>query len=321
MRASRLVSLLLLLQNRGRMTAAQLAEELEVSVRTVYRDVESLHAAGIPLYGEAGHSGGYRLLEGYRTRLTGLTSAEAEALALSGLPGAAAELGLGSVLAAAQLKLQAALPAELRAQAGRIRERFHLDAPGWYREADKAPFLPAVATAVWDRRAIRVRYRRWYTPQEVERRLEPSGIVLKAGSWYTVARTEDRVRTYRISQIQSLHPLADGFTPPPDFDLAEHWKSHLTDIQDRLWQGEAEIRISPRGIADLPDIAVPAVVTAVSQGHQDPDGWTRATVPIESLTHARREFLKLGAEVEVLAPTELRDQLIATARGLAAIYD
>ena len=149
MRASRLVSIILLLQARGRLTAAQLAEELEVSVRTVYRDVESLHAAGIPMYGDAGHHGGYQLLGGYRTRLTGLSKGEARALFLSGLPGPAAELGFGSLLAAAQLKVLAALPREPGEQIAQVQERFHLDARGWYAQPDEVAFLPAVADAVW----------------------------------------------------------------------------------------------------------------------------------------------------------------------------
>ncbi len=145
MRASRLVSILMLLQSKGRMTARALADELEVSVRTVYRDIESLAAAGVPLYGEAGHEGGYRLVDGYRTRLTGLTAGEAESLFLTGLPSAAADLGLGASVTAAQLKLMAALPAELRDRAGRVAERFHLDAPSWYRDADSSPHLSGVA--------------------------------------------------------------------------------------------------------------------------------------------------------------------------------
>lgn len=181
MRASRLLSLLLLLQTRGRMTAQALADELEVSVRTIYRDVDSLHAAGVPLYGDPGWDGGYQLLDGYRTQLTGLTTDEAESLFLAGLPGPAAELGLGAVVTAAQLKLMAALPAELRDRAGRIRERFHLDAPGWYRESDRTPHLAAVADAVWNQHRLRVRYRRWSVPREVLRTLEPYGVVLKGG--------------------------------------------------------------------------------------------------------------------------------------------
>lgn len=192
MKAGRLLSILLLLQTRGRMTAAELAQELEVSVRTVYRDAEALAAAGVPLYGDAGHSGGYQLLAGYRTRLTGLSTGEAEALFLSGMPGPAAELGLGQALSAAQLKLRAALPAELREQADRMRLRFHLDAPGWYAEHEETPYLAQVADAVWRGRVIEVRYRRWKEPQEVDRRLEPYGLVLKAGRWYLVAAPAGR---------------------------------------------------------------------------------------------------------------------------------
>ena len=210
MRASRLVSILLLLQTRGRLTAPQLAAELEVSVRTIYRDVESLSEAGVPIYGDAGPAGGYQLLGGYRTRLTGLTAAEAEALQFAGMPGAAAELGLGTVLATAQLKLDAALPPELRERSARITERFLLDAPGWYHDGDSSPHLDAIADAVWNQRRIEVRYRRWVAPTDVTRILEPHGIVLKGGKWYVVARCDGALRTYRISQVLSLTPLEEG---------------------------------------------------------------------------------------------------------------
>ena len=247
MRASRLVSMLLLLQVRGRMTAQQLADELEVSVRTIYRDVQSLGAAGIPVYGDPGDGGGYRLLDGYRTRLTGLTAGEADALFLAGLPGAAAELGLGTVMATAELKLQAALPAELRERAARIRERFHLDAPGWYQSRDSSPYLAAVADAVWNQRRIEVRYRRWAEPTDVTRTLEPYGVVLKAGRWYLVARSAAQLRTYRVNQILGLTTLSEQFERIGDFDLPGYWDASVTDFLARLHRGEATIRLSAAG--------------------------------------------------------------------------
>ena len=322
MRASRLVSLLLLLQTRGRMTAQELAERLEVSVRTIYRDVESLHTAGIPLYGDAGPRGGYRLLDGYRTRLTGLTTDEAESLFLAGLPGPAAELGLGAVVTAAQLKLMAALPVELRDRAGRIQERFHLDAPTWYRDPQPVTHLPTVADAVWNERVLQVRYRRWKAPQEVERRLEPYGLVVKAGLWYLVARSGDQVRTYRVSQILGLHPLPEHFTRPGDFDLAAYWQAYLAEFEARLRWGEAVIRLSPQGMRLLANLMTPGVVAAAKESAQptDGDGWTRVTVPIESIEHATGEFLRLGTDVEVLAPAELRERIATTAGELTRRY-
>ncbi|QFY11760.1 WYL domain-containing protein [Nonomuraea phyllanthi] len=322
MRASRLVSILLLLQTRGRMTARELAERLEVSVRTIYRDAESLHAAGIPLYGDAGPRGGYQLLDGYRTRLTGLTADEAESLFLAGLPGPAAELGLGAVVTAAQLKLMAALPVELRDRAERIQERFHLDAPTWYRDREPVPHLAAVADAVWNERRIQVTYRRWKAPQEVERLLDPYGLVVKAGRWYLVARAGDDVRTYRVSQILGLRALPEGFTRPGGFDLAAHWRRYLAEFEARLRWGEAVVRLSPRGLERLPDLMTPGVVAAAGESAEPPDeeGWTRVTVPIESIEHALGEFLRLGSDAEVLAPAELRERVAATVTGLAARY-
>ncbi|WP_420036631.1 helix-turn-helix transcriptional regulator [Streptomyces sp. cg28] len=318
MKAGRLLSILLLLQTRGLMTAGQLAAELEVSVRTVYRDIEALHTAGVPLYGDAGHAGGYRLLDGYRTRLTGLTTDEAEALFLSGVPGPAADLGLGPVLAAAQLKVRAALPAELRAHADRISARFHLDAPGWYAEEEATEHLPAVASAVWERRVLRVVYRRWREPTDVERTLEPYGLVLKAGRWYVVASAgSGPPRTYRVDQILELHVTEAEFTTPAEFDLAEYWRTYQEDFHRRLHSGEAVVRLAP-GAADR--LTGAAARAARTTGRTESDGWLRAVLPIESIGHAHDEFLRLGASIDVLEPAELRRRLAATARALAELY-
>jgi predicted DNA-binding transcriptional regulator YafY len=310
-KSSRLLSILLLLQTRGRMTAAQLAEALEVSVRTVYRDIEALSTAGVPLYGDAGHAGGYRLLDGYRTRLTGLTSDEAEALFLAGVPGPAAELGLGPVLAAAQLKVRAALPAELREHADRISGRFHLDAPGWYTDVDETPFLHTVAEAVWNNRVLYAIYRRWREPTDVERRLEPYGLVLKAGRWYVVAGPGPR--TFRVDQILKLTTSTsdEEFTRPEGFDLAAYWTAHQRDFHDRLYRSEAVVRLAPGATLAR---AVPV------NGRTEQDGWTLMSVPIESVEHAHGEFLRLGTDIEVLSPPELRDRIAHTVAELTERY-
>lgn len=321
MRASRLLSLLLLLQTRGRMTAQQLADELEVSVRTIYRDVDALNAAGVPLYGDAGHDGGYQLLDGYRTRLTGLTPAEAEALFLSGLPGPAAELGLGGVLAAATLKLRAALPASMQENADRLSERFFLDAPGWYRPERKVPCLAEVAGAVWERQVIRVRYSRWKAPEEVVRTIEPHGLVLKAGTWYVVARCEGSFRTYRVDQIAEATPTGETFERAPRFALAGYWREYLADFQQRLHTGHAVIRVSPAGAERMRTLLSAAVTGAVQvSGTAGADGWITARVPIESARQALADFLRLGGDLEILAPAELRAQAADAARALAALY-
>jgi predicted DNA-binding transcriptional regulator YafY len=320
------------------MTAADLAAELEVSVRTIYRDVESLGAAGVPVYADRGPAGGYRLLDGYRTRLTGLTASEAASLFLAGVPGPAAELGLGAMLAAAELKLLAALPPEFRSRAAGVRERFHLDAPGWFREHDETPWLAAIAGAVWEQYRVRVRYVRW-GQQEVTRTLDPLGLVLKAGTWYLVASPSGPAdaeagaaeadaeagaagaRSYRMTRILSLDVLADRFRRPADFDLAGWWQAHSRELAWRLFRGEAVVRVSPRGRELLPILGLAQARAAEeSAGPPDADGWTRVVVPVESIDHAVADLLRLGAEAEVLAPDELRRRMAGVAHTLAEIY-
>jgi predicted DNA-binding transcriptional regulator YafY len=323
MRASRLLSTLLLLQTRGRMTAQELADELEVSVRTVYRDIESLSVAGVPVYADRGPTGGYQLLDGYRTRLTGLTTDEADSLFLAGMPGPAAELGLGTVVAAAELKMLAALPPDLRARASRIRERFHLDAPGWLREADEVPFLAEIADSVWNERMVEIRYRRWKTPREVTRRLAPLGVVLKAGTWYLVALAGDDVRTFRVSNVLAVQPLDERFDRPSDFDLAGYWQEWADQFEIRMRGLRARVRLSPDGVRMLPYFIGRQVAELVAPtlSAPDSDGWVEAVVPVETIRHAHGEFLRFGAEVEVLEPAELREMVTASVAKLAGIYD
>ncbi|GGK77443.1 transcriptional regulator [Planomonospora parontospora subsp. parontospora] len=322
MRASRLLSLLLLLQTRGRMTAAELSEELEVSIRTVYRDVEALSSAGVPVYADRGPAGGYRLLDGYRTRLNGLTAEEASSMFLAALPGPAAELGLGEVAAAAELKLLAALPPGPRSHATRMRERFHLDVPGWYRSAEEAPFLGEVARAVWEQRPVRMTYRRW-GPQDVERLVHPYGLVLKGGSWYMVASPgEESPRTYKVARIVAAEVLDGCFERPEGFDLADFWARYTVDFRERMYTAHALIRLAP-GLEGLLRYTVgedPADAALACAGPPDERGWRVLRLPVESIRHARWLLLRLGTDVEVLEPPELRAAMAETAAALTVLY-
>ena len=244
MRASRLLSIMMLLQARGRMSAEALADELEVSVRTIYRDIDQLSAAGVPVYADIGRNGGFALLDGWRTRLTGLTAPEARALFLSGLPGPASELGLGDEVAAAELKLLAALPADWQSEATRMSSRFHLDPKGWFSTGPRPEFLKAVAEAVWTERRILITYDSW--TQVSERLVEPLGLVLKGGVWYLVGRRESGMRTYRLSQIQALTLTDEQFERPAEFDLPRHWQESTAAFEREVYVGVAR-RLPPQG--------------------------------------------------------------------------
>ncbi|MFJ9075016.1 helix-turn-helix transcriptional regulator [Streptomyces sp. NPDC102278] len=323
MRADRLLSLLLLLQNRGRMTAPELAAELEVSIRTVYRDVEALGASGVPVLADRGPAGGYRLMDGYRTRLTGLTDAQAGSLFLAGAPGPAAELGLGADLAAAQLKLRAALPAELAVRAERIRARFHLDAPAWFRDADPVPHLGRIARAVWDQNVLNAHYDRPAGP--VRRELHPLGLVLKGGIWYLVARAGEALRTYRVGRFLAVDVLADTFERPDDFVLAAHWAESSGRLRAALNARTARLRVSPRGRSLLPmrfgAAGTRALAAADATGEGvEADGWARVELTVETTSVAVGDLLGLGAEIEVLGPPELRRALAEAATALADLY-
>ncbi|MEV4289630.1 YafY family protein [Nonomuraea bangladeshensis] len=321
-RASRLLSLLLLLQTRGRMTAPELAAELEVSVRTVYRDVEALSAAGVPVYADRGPAGGYQLLDGYRTRLNGLTAEEASSLFLAGLPGPAAELGLADVAATAELKLLAALPPEPRSHASRMRERFLLDVPSWYRSGDDVPHLGEVAEAVWDQRPIHITYRRW-GQKEVDRVVHPYGLVLKGGSWYLVAAPPGGPpRTYRVARVLTLETLPGRFQRPEGFELAAFWAGYAKEFRERMYTAECVVKLAPgRGELLAYTLGRDVVETALAAaGEPDPEGWLTLTLPIESITHARWLLLRMGADVEVLEPPELRALMREAVAELHKLY-
>ena len=314
------MTLLLLLQARGRMTASELAEELEVSTRTIYRDLEALSSAGVPVYAEAGPGGGCQLLDGYRTRLTGLTAKEAEALFAAGVPGPVGDLGLGTVLGAAQLKLLAALPKELADRAAGAQQRFHLDAPSWFKRGRNDPNLAVLASAVWEDRCIDIRYRHPGSTEASERHLEPLGLVLKAGVWYLVARREGEMRTYRVSRIEALTVSDEHFDRPVGFDLAAHWNASVSAYEAGAPSFEVELRASELGVRRLRGMERGGNRAFRSCDDAGPDGWSHCVVAFESFDDAYDDVLLLGADVEVIAPEKLRERVTANATALTSLY-
>jgi predicted DNA-binding transcriptional regulator YafY len=320
MRASRLISLLLLLQNRGHATAAELADELGVSTRTVYRDLEALGSAGIPVTTERGPGGGCRLLGGYRTQLTGLDAGEAGALFMSGLPGPAAELGLGSSLARAQRKVLAALPARLREAACLADQRFHLDPRAWFQPQPAHPALEALASAVWRDRSVRFSYERG-DGRAVEREADAVSLTLKSGFWYLVARVGSLLRVYRVSRMSEVAVSEVEFVRDPAFDLASFWSSWSSDFEAGLDAIPVTVRVAPAAQARVAQMGDPATrPPADSESTLESDGWLRRTLVFEKLEYALAQLLGFGAEVEVIEPAELRAQLAEAALRLSELY-
>ncbi|RFC75533.1 WYL domain-containing protein [Streptomyces sp. AcE210] len=322
MRAARLIKMVLLLQSRPSMTAGELARELEVSERTVTRDAQALSEAGVPVYADRGRAGGYRLIGGYRTRLTGLARGEAEALFLSGVPGALREMGLEDAASAARLKVSAALLPSLRDASRTAAQRFHLDAPAWFKEPRTPELLPAVADAVWDDRVVRARYRR--DEAEVERELEPYGLVLKAGVWYLCARVAGggTRRVYRIDRFTGVEAGEERFVRDEEFDLPGFWEERAEQFARSILRAEVVLRLSPAGLRQLPHTTEPVSVRAAreSAGEPDEEGWVTVTLPVESEDVAYGQLFALGPEAEVLAPAGLRERFAEAARRTADRY-
>jgi predicted DNA-binding transcriptional regulator YafY len=317
-RASRLVNLLLILQTRGGLTAAELARELEVSVRTIHRDVEALSAAGVPIYADRGPYGGIRLVDGYRTRLTGMTPDEAEALFMSGMPGPAAELGLGTVVTAARLKVLAALPTELRSRASRLVERFHLDASGWFQTNEPVPYLATLAEAVWEGRGARIEYERG--DGTVTRVLGPLGLVLKGGVWYIVALSEGQIRTYRVSRVVGAVVLDERTERPAGFELATYWAESSAAYERETPRVKVVVRLPTNRLGRLADaVGWQAVENAEHLDEPEPD-WHRLRLELSWPDEVPGRMLSVGSSIEVLEPIEIRERVIATARRIVARY-
>lgn len=317
------------------MTAGELAEELEVSERTIYRDLEALHMSGVPVLAERGPGGGVTLPDNYRSNLTGLSDGEVRALFLSAVPGPLADLGLGKSIEAAVRKLTASLPDTHRRNIEQMRERMHIDTAEWFKQAEQLPYLDLVQRAVWDDRLIDVSYLRADSGR-IKKCLEPYGLVAKGGVWYVVAAVAANARplgvtrvqsarrnmsVFRVSRIQHATLMEERFERPAWFNLQEYWNRWQQDFQDSQSKYYATVRVSPDFVYRLPAIYGEGVRALVDDaGPPDDDGWIRITLTFGSFEEARASILGLGANAEVVEPIELHIAVLDMAASVIELY-
>jgi predicted DNA-binding transcriptional regulator YafY len=317
MRADRLLSILLLLQVHRRITAHELAKRLEVSERTIYRDMEALSTAGIPVSAERGTGGGLVLAEAFRTNLTGLSAMEIQALFLGRPMHVLNDLGLHQASEAALIKLQAVLPAMYRYNAEYVRQRIHVDVAGWQRPGEeRQAFLPLLQEAIWQERKVSITYQRG--DSTVERVLDPLGLVAKGRIWYLVAAVDGETRTYRISRIQQASTLDQPCTRPPNFDLASYWKQSSADFVANIPRYVVSVLMAEHAIARV--IHAGRFIQIEQVGQPDADGRVAARITFEIKDEACGYLLGFGTDIEILEPQELREQMINLAKRLVAFY-
>jgi predicted DNA-binding transcriptional regulator YafY len=304
----------LLLQAHGRMTGRALAERLEVSQRTMHRDMEALCAAGVPVTALRGAQGGWQLEKGWRTQVPGLDAAELRAL-LMAQPRALSEPRLAAAAERALGKLMASLPGAMREQAVAMRERLHVDANDWRPVSEDLSMLPAVQDAV--ARDCRLSFS--YTRADGEsglRIVDPLGLVVKGMTWYLVARTPRGMRTYRVSRMRAVTPLTISFERPARFNLAKHWKKSVTELEAQRRRYSATLLLSPQAAESLIRwcVATPAT-TPLPEG--TPAGWVAMRVDFESEEQALFVALGMGARVRVVEPQEMRHRVAAETKAMS----
>ncbi|MGC9333896.1 MAG: helix-turn-helix transcriptional regulator [Anaerolineae bacterium] len=320
MRADRLLSMLMLLQARGQMTARDLADELEVSVRTIYRDLDALSAAGVPVYAERGPGGGCALLDSYRTTLTGLTREEVRALFMLSIPAPLAELGVDDELRAALFKLAASLPTSRQPDEARARQRIHLDPDGWSETREPLLHLRTLHQALWQERRVLLGYQ---LPFETRATwvVEPYGLVAKASTWYLVCARRGHIHAYRVSQVTAAEILEEPFDYPAGFDLATFWRAWCAQMEQARPRYPVTVRVAPNLIPWLQHLLGEKVGRqAVIAGSPDEAGWIEISLVFESLEKARQRILGFGGAVEVLAPRPLRESVVDHAQQIVGVY-
>ena len=320
MRADRLIAILMLLQTRGQMSARKLADELEVSERTIYRDITALSTSGVPVYASRGPGGGVRLVEEYRTTLTGLTTDETRALFTLSIPAPLTQLGMGETFKGALLKLSASLPDARRADEVRTRQRILLDSSWWFQSEQQVPCLETLQQALWQDRRLRIRVRWDFFNTEFEQVAEPYGLVAKANVWYFVYGRGGSPHVTRVSQILEAELLPEVFVRPHAFQLEAFWESWCRDYESQP-PFCARVRVSPEVLPLLEEYVGERARGELVRSHISGEtGWVTLDLPFDSFIAARSRLLGLGRAVEVLEPEALRKSLIDFAEQIVGFY-
>jgi predicted DNA-binding transcriptional regulator YafY len=317
MRADRLLSILLLLQEHGRLSARNLSRRLEVSPRTIYRDMDALSGAGIPVLAERGSGGGWTLLDDYRTKLTALTTAEIQTLVLARPSRLLADLGLHQAAEAALLKLLAALPDVVRRDAEYARQRIHVDPTGWNDSEENVTALPILQEAVWQERKLHLTYRR-RDEAPVERTVNPLGLVAKGRIWYLVGTVDGAPRTYRVSRIEEARIADEAAVRPPEFDLAAFWGQSSADFAAALPRYPVQVRMDAGSLPMLRFLG--RYIHVLRAEPADDDGWLNLELEFNSEEDACRHLLGFGPRVEILEPRALRERVATLAAAVVALY-
>jgi predicted DNA-binding transcriptional regulator YafY len=319
MRADRLLSIVLLLQAHHQLTSRDLASRLEVSERTIHRDMEALSGAGIPVIALRGTHGGWSLLGEYRTNLTGLNEAEIETLFVTKSSKLFADLKLEKAAEGALLKLLAALPASHQRAAERARRRIYVDVGRWGRHEEGVPLLPTLQEAVWSERKLAFSYDRGRECAPAERVCDPLGLVAKGSVWYLVAAVGPDVRTYRVSRMLRAEVLQEPAVIPVDFDLGAYWEASAAAFKSSLPNYTARFRVAPEV---FPFLSFAGRFSRVSEPYEtDADGWLRVSVGFDVEEMACQFALSFGSKLEVLEPETLRAKVIQAAKETVEFYE
>ncbi|MFD2656939.1 helix-turn-helix transcriptional regulator [Gracilibacillus thailandensis] len=317
MRADRLMNIMILLQNRGKMTAKELANELEVSDRTILRDMDALSTAGIPVVSDRGKEGGWRLLDNFRSKLSGLNMDDMKSLFLFPSGKLLEDLGLNSQALDTRHKLLAAIPGTYRDEAQAMWERIHIDSGTWRQSKEKAHALKTVQQAVWESKKLKIDYEQVDGKQK-ERLIEPLGLVAKGNKWYLVASRDGELRNYRVSRIHSTKIENETFSRPLHFNLAAYWEQSKVEFIQKLPKYDVQVEIHPEIMKRINFTG--KFVQVIDTENQHENEWIPATLRFNDKQEAIEFILGFANKIKVVSPNDLPDKVVSLAKSVIDFY-